>query len=33
MYIFDLVNNDNFFKPLASKNRYIYFDCIYELIK
>ncbi len=33
MYIFDLINNENFFKPFCSKNRYVYYDCICELIK
>ncbi len=33
MYIFDLVDNENFFKPFCSKNRYIYYDCIVELVK
>ena len=33
MYIFDLVDNDNFFKPFCSKNKYIYYDCIVELVK
>ena len=33
MYIFDLINNDNYFKPFCSKNRYVYYDCICELIK
>lgn len=33
MYIFDLIDNENFFKPFCSKNRYVYFDCICELIK
>jgi len=33
VYIFDLVDNDNFFKPFCSKNKYIYYDCIVELVK
>jgi len=32
MYIFDLINNENFFKPFCSKNRYVYYDCICELV-
>lgn len=33
MYIFDLINNENFFKPFCSKNRYVYYDCICELVR
>ncbi len=33
MNIFDLIDNENFFKPFCSKNRYVYYDCICELVK
>lgn len=30
--IFDVITNENFFRPLCSKNRVLYYDCICELI-
>lgn len=33
MSIFDVIENDNFFKPFCSKNKSIYYDCICELIQ
>lgn len=30
--IFKVITNENFFRPLCSKNRVLYFDCICELI-
>jgi len=33
MIIFDLINNEYFFKPFCSKNRVIYFECICKLIE
>jgi len=33
MNVFDKINNINFFKPLCSKNREIYYGCICELLR
>lgn len=30
--IFEVIENENFFRPLCSKNRVLYYDCICELI-